>query len=84
MSEYNNKDNKDHTHDAFVGLAIAALLVAVLASGLFLANNVLHETGYDNLVERLDTVELQLNCPDGEVFTNTQGEEVCLHLPEEN
>ena len=83
MAEYNNKDAKDHTHDAFVGAGVATLALLALVLLLFAINNVMHETGYDNLVERLDIIELQLDCPVGEVFINTQGEEVCLELPAE-
>lgn len=82
MAEY-NKDAKDHTHDAFVGWALVSIVLVFLILGLAILNDAKHETGYANLVERLDVVELQLDCPFGEVFTNTQGEEVCLELPKE-
>lgn len=80
MSEI--RDNEDHTHGVFGGIGLAIVVAIALSFGSYAANRQVHETGYENLVERLDVIELLLDCPEGGVvYVDGGGEEVCLEPP---
>ena len=60
----------DHTHDAFPITGLALFLVIVLVLVLFGLTNHINDIGHEELFERVNAIEVRLDCPIGEVFTN--------------